>query len=374
MKDPDSLKVFKRVAIVHYWLLGMRGGERVLEALLDLFPQAVIITHAVNKSVVSEKILRHEIRETFISRLPGARRNCQKYLPLMPLALELIDLQEFDLVISSESGPAKGVVPRPDALHVCYCHSPMRYIWDHYHIYNQSAGLLTRACMPIIAHHLRIWDSSSSLRVDKFIANSNFVRKRIQKYYRRDAAVIYPPIPTDEFSFADAVSDYYLLAGELTQYKRPDLAVDAFTKSGRKLIVVGEGGVRKQLETRAGPSIEFVGRVPFATLKDLFAGCRALVFPGEEDFGMIPVEVMASGKPVIAYGGGGALDTVVDGITGLTFSEQGEESLNHAVDRFESEIEGRLNKEDIRKFAMRFDVSVFKAQIAEAILDARSKI
>ena len=359
-----------KVAIVHYWLINMRGGEKVVEALLDLFPQAVIITHVYDPEKVSDRIRKQEVRETFIGRLPGARKHYQKYLPFMPRALEQMDLQEFDLVISSESGPAKGIVPRPDALHLCYCHTPMRYIWDHYHVYGASAGLLTRLAMPLMAHHLRIWDVSTAARVDRFAANSAFVAQRIRAYYRREADVIYPPVAVSEFASvqADEVGDHYLMAGELVSYKRPDLAIDAFTASGRKLVVVGDGEMRAKLEARAGNNITFLKRIPFDALKRQFATCRALVFPGEEDFGIVPVEVMASGRPVVAYGRGGALDTVIEGVSGVHFAHQTVESLNDAIERLENDTDLLNVPDQIKTHAARFDEALFKERFAKLTL------
>ncbi|TPE49127.1 glycosyltransferase [Amaricoccus solimangrovi] len=361
-----------KVAIVHYWLIGMRGGERVLEALCALYPEAVIITHVADRAALSERILRHEIRETFIARLPGARKHYQKYLPLMPLALEMVDLSEFDLVISSESGPAKGVIPRPDALHVCYCHSPMRYVWDHFHVYRARAGRLTRWMMPLIAHRLRIWDVTSAARVDAFVANSHFIAQRIGTYYRREATVVAPPVAVDEFTpvAPEAVGDHYLLAGELVSYKRPDLAVEAFTRSGRKLRVIGDGDQRRALEAMAGPNVEFLGKVPFSRLREEFATCRALVFPGEEDFGIIPVELMAAGRPVIAYGRGGALDSVVPGVTGHFFAEQTPAALEEAVEEFESGLLPELDGAAIRAHAESFAPEVFARGIQAAVAAA----
>ena len=368
----ESTKELK-VAIVHYWLVNMRGGERVIEALLDLFPQAVIITHVYDPDKVSAKIKAQEVRETFIGRLPSARKHYQKYLPLMPLALEQMDLQEFDLILSSESGPAKGIIPRPDATHLCYCHSPMRYIWDHYHLYRGAAGRLARMMMPQLAHRLRIWDVSTAARVDRFVANSSFVAQRIERFYRRDSDVIYPPVACKDFAPlpASEVQEHYLLAGELVAYKRPDLAIDAFTASGRKLTVVGDGEMRKTLEARAGDNVTFLGRVPFAELKQQFASCKALIFPGEEDFGIVPVEVMASGRPVVAYARGGAMDTVQSGVSGVHFQKQTVADLNAAVDAIEtSDLLKVEASAGIRAHAMGFDETLFKARFAAFTLDS----
>lgn len=345
----------KRIAIVHYWLLHMRGGEKVVEALCELFPEADIYTHVYVPENLSTTITSRKVYTTFIQRLPWARRLYQKYLPLMPLALEELDLTAYDLVISSESGPAKGVITRPDALHICYCHSPMRYLWDQYPIYRRNAGWFTRLMMPWLLHKLRIWDVTTAARVDRFVANSNAVAARIRKYYRRDAVVIHPPCDVDAFHPSEdgQLGDFYLMVGQLVAYKRPDLAVEAFTRMGKPLVVIGEGEERAKLDKLAGPTIRFLGKAPFAVLKEHYARCRALIFPGEEDFGIVPVESMASGRPVIALRRGGALDTVVDGVTGLFFDDQTADALIAAVERFEQgalQVDSRAIAEHARQF------------------------
>ncbi|MCB9946728.1 MAG: glycosyltransferase [Rhodospirillaceae bacterium] len=350
-----------KVAIIHYWLFHMRGGEKVVESLCRLFPQADIFTHVYDPAGVSDTIRAHRVTTTFIARLPFARSRYKSYLPLMPHALEALDLSGYDLVLSSESGPAKGIIPPPGATHVCYCHSPMRYLWDQYHLYRQGAGRLTRTLMPLLAHGLRKWDALNSMRVDEFVANSHHVARRIAKYYRRQATVVAPPVDVTAFSPCrdDEVGDYYLCAGELVAYKRPDIAVDAFTRMGRRLLVIGGGEEAARLAKRAGPTVEFLGKVPFDTLRHHFARCRGLIFPGEEDFGIIPVEVMASGRPVIAFGVGGALDTVADGRTGLLFHDQSVEGLIDAVERFEHEIEPHLDPAALVAHAARFGEDAF---------------
>lgn len=351
-----------RVALVHYWLTNMRGGERVLKAFADMFPEADIFTHVVDGNRISEGLKAHRIETSFISKLPFAVKHYQKYLPFMPRALEELDLSAYDLVISSESGPAKGVIPRPDAFHMCYCHSPMRYIWDLFGEYRDSAGFLARQVFPGIAHRLRTWDVTSAARVDQFVANSSFVAKRIDKYYRRDAEVIFPPVATDAFSArpAQQPGDFYLAAGEFVGYKRFDIVVDAFTRSGKKLVVIGDGEERKALEKRAGSNVSFLGRVSFDSLKEHFATARALVFPGEEDFGMVPVEVMAAGRPVVAYGRGGALDTVRHGETGWLFSDQSVDGLNDAIEAFEKES---FDPAVLRAHAESFGVAPFRDKV-----------
>lgn len=329
----------RRVAIIHYWLVGMRGGEKVLESLCRMFPQADIYTHVADPSKLSATLTRHKIIETRVGRMPFAKKMYQKYLPFMPRALEELDLSGYDLVISSEAGPAKGIIAPPDAPHLCYCHSPMRYLWDQYHVYRNGAGLITRTAMPILAHGLRSWDVTSAARVDGFAANSNHVASRIRKYWRRDSDIVHPPVAVDDFSAVPSseLGDFYLWAGELAPYKRPDLAVEAFRKLDLPFVVIGgPDSTVNQLKSIAGPKTKFLGKAPFSELKSHMARCKALIFPGEEDFGIVPVEVMASGRPVIAYGRGGALDTVVDGETGLFFKEQSVEALIDAVERFEA--------------------------------------
>lgn len=346
----------------------MRGGERVLEQICHLYPEADIFTHVANPEQLSPTLKSHKISETFISKLPGAQRHYQKYLPLMPKALEALDLQDYDLVISSESGPAKGVITRPDALHLCYCHSPMRYIWDQYHVYRNSSGFLTRLAMPHVAHRLRTWDTASAARVDQIVANSKFVARRVEKAWGRKASVIYPPVDVDTFASEGPVDvgDFYLYAGELVTYKRADLVIDAFGSSGRPLVVIGDGPDRARLEASASSNVTFLGRVPFDVLKDHYARCKALVFPGVEDFGIVPLEVMASRRPVLAFAGGGALETVVDGVTGTFFTDATTASLNEGIERLDVLMDG-LDPERIREHALSFRPEVFRDAFKSAV-------
>jgi glycosyltransferase involved in cell wall biosynthesis len=322
-----------RVAIVHYWLVGMRGGEKVVEALCELYPEADIFTHVYVPEKVSDRINQHKIITTFINSLPWASKMYKTYLPLMPLALEQLDLRSYDLIISSESGPSKGIIPSSDAIHVCYCHTPMRYIWNMYHDYRSGAGRVARLMMPPLSHYLRMWDVTSAARVDSFVANSATVAKRIHRYYGADSVVIHPPVDTDAFSIAapSELGDYYLMAGELVSYKRPDLAVRAFNEMGLELVVIGGGEMLDEIRGLAGPTVTVLGAQPFDVLKQHYAGCRALIFPGEEDFGMVPVEAMASGRPVVAFGRGGATETVAKGLSGIFFTEQTVEAISSAV-------------------------------------------
>jgi glycosyltransferase involved in cell wall biosynthesis len=357
-----------RVAIVHYWLFEARGGEKILEALCELFPSADIFTHILDRKMFSKLVEKHKVTTSFIQRLPYARKAVKYYLPLMPLALEQFDLREYDLIISSESGPAKGVIVREDSVHICYCHSPMRYIWNKYAAQVRGAPAILSWPMRLSAHYLRLVDYSSAARVDQFVANSTTVARRIEKYYRRSSRVIFPPVDVLAFALAQE-EDYYLYCGQLTSYKRPDLAVDCFNVLGLPLRVIGDGEMRDTLKRRAKPNIQFLGRVGDDELRYNLARCRALVFPGEEDFGIVPVEAMASGRPVIAYGRGGVLDTVVDGVTGVFFKEPSVEALIGAVRRYQSISDG-FDPELIARHARAFDKRIFMEQMTEVIQGA----
>lgn len=358
----------QRVAIIHYWLVSMRGGEHVVEELLRLFPQAEIFTHVADRSKLSPLILGRPLHETFISRLPFARRHYQKYLALMPRALEEIDLSEFDLVISSESGPAKGVIVPPHVPHICYIHTPMRYLWDHYPTYRGRLSWLKRAYFSRLAHRLRIWDVSSASRVDRFIANSRFVADRVQRYYHRDSDVVNPPVDLETFRLPPAGTKRgpYLFVSQLVHYKRPDLVIEAFRGLDQQLLVVGEGEEAEALARNLPPNVTMLGRVPTEELPGLYGSARALIFPGEEDFGIVPVEAMSCGTPVIAYGRGGILDSVTDGVSGLFFEKQGIEDIREAVLRFEREA-FRFDPVRISAMAQRFSAERFRREIAAIV-------
>ena len=327
-----------KVAIIHYWLIGMRGGEKVVEALCAMFPEADIFTHVYDRAAVSPVIRSHQVRPSFIAKLPRPIRNYKRYLPLMPMALEQLDLRGYDLILSSESGPSKGIIPPAGALHLCYCHSPMRYIWNMFHDYRDRSGPVTRLLMLPLSHYLRTWDAVSATRVHGFVANSRTVARRLETYYRRESTVIYPPVSVADFApvSPSEVEDFYLMAGELVAYKRPDLAVEAFNRARRKLVVVGGGEMLAKIRAMAGPTVSVMCSLPFSELRSLYARARALVFPGEEDFGLVPVEAMASGRPVIAFNKGGATETVIEGRTGCFFDEQSVDSLLAAVKRGEN--------------------------------------
>jgi len=326
-----------KVAIVHYWLVNMRGGEKMLEALLEMFPQADIFTHVYNPQAVSPLIKSKRVFTSRVNRLPFAKKLYQLYMPLMPNALMDFNLQSYDLVISSEAGPAKGVVANPNAYHLCYCHSPMRYLWDMYHEYLRTTTPLVRFFMKRLIPSLRSWDITSANLVDRFVTNSHYVANRIRRVYNREAEVVYGPAPIEQFLNVERKpADYYLFFGQVTGYKRADIAIEACAQSGRKLVVAGAGIKKKDARKyRKSGLISFLGRVSDEEAAALFAGARALLYPGIEDLGLVPIEAQAAGCPVIAYREGGALDTVKEGATGLFFGEQTPEALIAAMEHFE---------------------------------------
>ena len=355
-----------RVAIVHYWLLNRRGGEHVIDGLCRLFPEADIFTLFCDPATLSPELQGRRITTSFLNPL---RRHYRNLLPLMPMALESFDFRGYDLVVSSESGPAKGVILPSGTRHICYCHTPMRYLWDLYPAYRNeyvSAGL-KRALMAPLANYLRLWDFASAARVDRFVANSENVRNRIWKTYRRESEVVYPPVAVNSF-FWKPPEDYFLIVSELVPYKRIDVAVRHFARTGRRLIVAGGGTEYRKLKALASPNIEFAGRVSDEALRELYARCRALLVPGEEDFGMTPVEALASGKPVIALGRGGVLESVPVGDPegGIFYDSAEGEDLEHALRRFER-IESHIHPPDLQQYATRFSEEEFFRKMAVAL-------
>ncbi len=356
-----------RAAIVHYWLLNWRGGEKVLESLCRLLPDADIFTLFYDPAAVSAEIRRHKVTASFLNPL---RRHYRQLLPLMPLALEQFDLRGYDLVVSSESGPAKGVLTSSSTRHICYCHTPMRYLWDLYPAYlNEWSPVWKRVLLAPLSNYLRLWDFASAARVDEFIANSENVRRRIRKAWRRESQVVYPPVPVENFYWREP-EDYYLVVSELVAYKRVDMAVRALSSLGRPLRVVGDGPEFKRLKRMATGNIEFRGRVSDAELRELLARCRALIVPGEEDFGITPVEALASGKPVIALGRGGTVESVpaADPLGGVFYDEADETELVRAVERFER-VEAQVRPRELQAWAAQFSEACFLARMRE-ILDA----
>ncbi len=352
-------------ALVHYWLVGRRGGEVVLEALAEGLGKPDLITNVLRAEALFGALSDLKVRTTFINRLPFSKEAYQSYLLAMPLALEMMDMSPYDLIVSSEAGPAKWVIPNPDAYHICYCHSPLRYIWDQREIYLAQLNPILRPFVQLASSRVRQSDVISSVRVDKFVANSSFVAARIWKYYRREADVIHPPVRVSEYITASP-NDFYLIAGEARAYKRIDLAIRACSEMGRRLIVVGAGSDSRAFRHMAGPSVSFLGKVTSARFKELLASCRALLFPGVEDFGIVPVEAMASGRPIIAQGRGGVMDSVVHGVTGLLYKGDTPEDLRAAILMFESEEDGFRPLDCINQ-ARKFDRTLFLSKFAEVI-------
>jgi glycosyltransferase involved in cell wall biosynthesis len=351
-----------RVAIVHYWLLTMRGGEKVVEALCRLLPEADLFTLFCAPDRLSPFLRTRRITTSFLN---PARRWYRSLLPLMPMALESFDLRDYDLVISSESGPAKGVIVPSSARHICYCHTPMRYLWDLYpaYLHEWSGGRLTRALLPPLANYLRLWDYAGAARVDQFIANSENVRRRIRRAYRRESEVVYPPVAVESF-FWKPPEDYYLIVAELVPYKRIDLAVRLFSRNGRRLRIAGEGPEYRRLRAMAAGNVEFCGRVEEEELHELYARCRALIVPGEEDFGMTAVEAIASGKSLIVLDRGGAPE--VARFHGFLFETATEASLEDAIARFEAR-EADVDRSALQAFAARFSETEFHRSIARIL-------
>ncbi len=378
-----------KVALVHDWLTGMRGGEKCLDVFCELFPDADIFTLIHVPGRVASSIERHHITTSFLQNLPGHARWYRYYLPLMPAAIEALDLNAYDMVLSSSHCVAKGIIPRPDALHVSYLHTPMRYAWDLWPQYFPPRGWVSRYVLPVLLNRLRTWDSVSTQRVDHLIANSQFVAQRIAKYYRRAATVIHPPVDTAWFTPAAARpgsngSDFYLMVTALVPNKRVELAIEAFNQLRRPLKIIGRGPLGTSLQRLAGPSVEMLGWCSDEVLREAYATCRAVVFPSQEDFGIVPLEANAAERPVIAFGQGGSLETVVpanahtapqtlsQGLatspTGVFFFQPSATALADAVRFFEAH-EAVFDPAALRQHALQFDRQHFKQRIRH-FLDA----
>lgn len=349
------------IALVHDWLNQMGGAENVLEALVDLYPAAPVFTSMYWPQVMPDEYRQWDIRTSFMDRLPLVKRHHQPFLPLYPLAFESFDLSEHDLVLSNKSGFCHGVLVGPETLHICYCLAPTRYLWDlTRYAQREGIGRVGRALLQPVTSYLRLWDRLAADRVDHFIAISKTVQRRIARYYGRESVIIYPPVEVDRYEPASQTDDFYLVVSRLIPYKRVDLAVQALSQLDRPLVVVGDGRDRAKLEALAGPTVTFTGRLPDTQTADLMARCRAFIFSGEDDFGIAPVQAMAAGRPVIAFAAGGALDTIVEGETGLFFHQPAVEPLKAAVERFETLA---FQPGRIRRHAEQFSRSIFEEQI-----------
>lgn len=351
-----------KIALVQDYLVEYGGAERVLQALCEIFPEAPIYTLLYDEKASGRVFRGREIHTSFLQKIPFACRHHRWFAALMPLAVEQFDLSEFDVVLSNSASFGKGIITKPKTTHVNYCMTPTRFLWDGSHRYIDEFKLpwLIRKISPAVIAYLRIWDKEAALRVDKFIANSNFVRTRIAKYYQREAEVITPPIDVSKYHISPEIDEYFLMVGRLVAYKRFDLAVQVFNAIGKPLKIIGDGPERKRLEKMAKKNIEFLGLVSDNKLPELYSRAQALIFPQEEDFGLVPLEAMASGRPVIAYRAGGALETILDGRTGVFFNEQTEISLALAIGKH---YETNFNPNVIRAHALDFDKSIFREKV-----------
>ncbi len=351
-----------KIALVHDYLNQYGGAERVLEACCELFPDAPIYTLLYDVQGTRNAFAHREIHTSFLQTLPFASRYHRILPPLMPLATEQLDLSAYDIILSNSSSFSKGVITKPHAIHINYCSTPTRFLWDDSQRYLAEAvpSPWLRILIAPFLTYLRIWDVQASARVDYFVANSHFVKKRIARYYHRDAEVIHPPVDAERFYISDTIDDYFLMVGRLVHYKRFDLAIQVFNAIEKPLTIVGDGPDRARLEAMAGPTIKFLGWVEDRALPRLYSRAQAFIFPQEEDFGIVALEAMASGRPVIAYRGGGALETVQEGYTGVFFDDQSEISLALAVGQM---AHMQFNPNDIREHALTFDTRAFKNKL-----------
>jgi glycosyltransferase involved in cell wall biosynthesis len=355
-----------RVALVHDHLIQQGGAERVLQAFQAIWPDAPTYTLYYDRDALKGDFGHKDIRPSILQKFPFAKRFFRFYLPLMPMATEQYDLSDFDVVISSASGFAKGVITSPSAVHICYCHTPTRYLWSDAASYLEElkAPRVIKTLLPLVLSRLRVWDRLSADRIDYFVANSKTVQARIKKYYRRDSTVIHPPVDVDQFSITPGEKKYYLIGGRLVKYKRFDLVVQAFTKLGLPLKIFGTGPAEKELKAMAGPNVEFLGRVSDSERAHLFSNAIAFLHPHEEDFGLTAVESMAAGRPVIAYKKGGATETVIEGVTGTFFSNQTPEGLIEVLNRFKPEL---FVPEKLRAHALTFSTNRFREEISSFV-------
>ncbi|MBD3271682.1 MAG: glycosyltransferase [Elusimicrobia bacterium] len=351
-----------RIALVHDWLTGMRGGEKVLEVLCELYPQADLYTlvHLPNK--MSGTINKMNIHTSALQHWPNIEKYYRYYLPIMPFMIERFNLQDYDCIVSTSHCVAKGIRYEEPVQHICYCFTPMRYIWDMYEDYFSNASWWVRAGMRFIRGYLRQWDVESSERVHHFVAISQTVQERIQRIYKKGTDIIYPPVDVHAYNYIpeDRVSDYYLCVGAFAAYKRIDLIIEAFNKNKKKLIIIGDGQEQTRLKKRAMDNITFLGWVDDSKLRSYYARARALIFPGLEDFGIVPVEAMACGTPVIAFNKGGASETVINEKTGILFNEQNVDALSKGIETFEKL---RFNRETVREEAIKYARERFKKEI-----------
>lgn len=358
-----------KVALVHDFLVKMGGAERVLKVLSEMYPLAPIFTLLYDEDICGKVFPGDRVKTSFLQKAPKYLRQRQRYLfPLMPRAIESFDFSEFDLIISSNNAYAHGILTPSNSVHLCYCHSPMRYAWDYTHEYmeEQKVGPIRKFAIDKLIHNVRFWDQISSDRVDRYIANSNHVKTRIMKYYRRNADVLYPPVDTDRFHASSKNEDYFLIVSALTPFKKIDLAVQLFNKIGKRLVVIGGGAQLEYLKSIAGPTVDILGPKDDAIVTEFLENCRAYLMPAEEDFGIAPVEAMACGKPVLAYGKGGVRETVIPGVTGELFYEPTISSMEDGLGRLIVN-EPKYKPRNIRKHALQFSRESFEKGLEKII-------
>lgn len=352
-----------KIALVHDYFIQLGGAERVAAAMHDSFPSAPIYTTVALPHRLPKALRGADIRTSAMQWLPKMEQRFRQYFMLYPFAVEHFDLSEFDLIFSSSSGYAKGVRRRSNAIHVCYCHTPMRWVWRYEdYVARENFGRVAKSLLPLSMWGLKKWDLRAARQPNYYIANSRLVAQRIKQVYGRDSIVIPPPIDVDRFRMSSQVDDYYLVLSRLVPYKRIDIAIEACKRLGRQLVIIGDGPDRARLEKLAGPETKFLGRQPDSRVNHYASRCRALLFTGEEDFGMVPLEVNAAGRPVIAYRGGGAIETVVDGLTGVFFNKPTSASLEAAIEDFESRS---WSQKALRTHAEKFDRSVFAFRVLQ---------
>lgn len=355
-----------RIALVHDYLVQYGGAERVLECFTELFPDAPIYTLVYSPELMHGVFSDKDIRTSFIQKLPFAKNRHRIFPQLMPVAIEQFDFSKYDIVLSDSSSYAKGIITGPETLHICYMHTPMRYAWDDCQKYTKDFYFpnIVKKLVPFAMNYIRIWDRVSAERVDHLISNSNFVAKRIRKYYKKESVVIHPPVSVNDFSVSEEKGDYFLMVGRLIAYKRFDIAIKAFNKLGLKLKIIGRGPEMKRLQKMAGPNIEFLGRVPDEELAGYYSRCKAFIFPQEEDFGIVAIEAMASGRPIIAYRGGDIPEHIEEGKSGIFFDSQNPEAVAQAVGKFN---DSDFDPEYIRSRVLKFDREIFKDNIRRYI-------
>ncbi|UHA71647.1 glycosyltransferase [Paenibacillus sp. 481] len=354
-----------KIAIVHDYINQHGGAERVLEAFMELYPDAPVYTLISDMKKMPAVFQQAQIHNSFIQNIPFSKKHYKKMLSLFPLAVEQFDLRQYDVVLSTSSAFAKGVITNPNQVHICYCHTPMRYVWDLYHQYMEELkNPLFKWMLPRVLHKIRLWDYASANRVDHFIANSYNVSKRIKKYYGRDSSVIHPPVNLEQFTFSDESEDYHLIVSRLIPYKRIDLIIEAFNQLKWPLVIIGDGYDRKRLEQMAHSNIKFLGYQPDHVIAEHYSKCRAFILGGEEDFGITPLEAQASGRPVLAYGKGGALETVIEGQTGLFFYEP---NVTEIIDKLKQINNIDFDSNFIRAHAETFSKERFKQSIQQFI-------